>query len=142
MEPVAALREMQQMWLSLMRGSWSSIVVVPADPGTSARAVADALVEVARLEPVDQFQIIDAVGAAPAQGERLARDLASVVESGVRAVVVVDSLMHSLGGVPLVRDADVALLVVRLGSSNFDSVQSTIDIVGRERILGAVALPS
>jgi hypothetical protein len=35
----------------------------------------------------------------------------------------------------------VALLVVRLGSSNFEYIQSTIDIVGRERILGAVTLP-
>jgi len=64
-----------------------------------------------------------------------------VVGRGARAVVAVDSLMQSLGGTPLVRDADAVLLVVRLGVSNFDSVQSTIDIVGRERILGAVALP-
>jgi hypothetical protein len=140
--PGAALREMQQMWLSLMRGSWSSLVIVPTDPGTSARVVIGALVEAAHQEDVGRFEIIDAEGASPAHGERFAQELASVVAGGARAVVAVDSLMQSLGGTPLVRDAEAVLLVVRLGVSNFDSVQSTIDIVGRERILGAVALPS
>lgn len=140
--PGAALRELQQMWLSLMRGSWSSIVVVPTDPDTSVSAVTGALVDVAQIHQLDPFQIIDAAGAAVGHGERLAQEMASVVGSGTRAVVAVDSLMQSLAGVPLVRDAEAALLVVRLGVSNFDYVQSTIDIVGRERILGAVALPS
>jgi hypothetical protein len=140
--PGAALREMQQMWLSLMRGSWSSIAIVPTDPGTSARVVIGALLGAAHQDDVGRFEIIDAEGASAAHGERLAQHLASVVARGARAVVAVDSLMQSLGGVPLVRDADATLLVVRLGTSSFDSVQSTIDIVGRERILGAVALPS
>ena len=64
-----------------------------------------------------------------------------MVSGGSRAVAAVDSLMKSLGGVPLVRDAEAVLLVVRLGSSNFEYVQSTIDVVGRERIIGAVTLP-
>jgi hypothetical protein len=130
------------MWRSLLHGSWSSIVVVPTEPGTSARVVIAALVEAAHQENVGRFEIIDAEGASAAHGERLAQQVASVVAGGARAVIAVDSLMQSLGGTPLVRDADAALLVVRLGESNYDTVQSTIDIVGRERILGAVALPS
>jgi hypothetical protein len=137
----AAHREMQQMWLSLMHGSWSSIAVVPTDPGLSAKVVIGALLDAARQDDVGRFDVIDAEGASAAHGERLAQELASVVARGARAIVAVDSLMQSLGGTPLVRDADAVLLVVRLGVSNFDSVQSTIDIVGRERILGAVTLP-
>jgi hypothetical protein len=75
-----------------------------------------------------------------AEGERHAVALASLIARGVRAVMAVDSLMQSLGGVPLVRDADGVLLVVRPGASDLDSVQSTIEIVGRERILGTVVL--
>lgn len=130
------------MWLSLMAGGWSSLVVVPTDPGFSARVVTGVLVEVAASNDLGPFHIIDALGASPATGEQLAQELAAVVASGSRAVAAVDSLMQSLGGVPLVRDAEAVLLVVRLGSSNFEYVQSTIDIVGRERILGAVTLPS
>jgi hypothetical protein len=130
------------MWLSLMGGGWSSLVVVPTDPDVSARVVTGALAEVATFHDLGPFQIIDALGASPAVGEQLAKELASVVASGVRAVAAVDSLMQSLAGVHLVRDADAALLVVRLGPANFDYVQSTIDIIGRERILGAVTLPA
>jgi len=138
----APRHELRQMWLSLVRGNWSSIVIVPTDAGIPTRDVVGALLEAVALHEMERFQIIDAVGASPAHGELLAQDLASVVARGARAVVAVDSLMQSLGGTPLVRDADAALLVVRLGVSNYDTVQSTIDIVGRERILGAVALPS
>lgn len=135
------LRELQQMWLSLMRGGWSSLAVVPTDPDFSVRVVTGALAEVAAFHDLGPFQIIDALGASPAAGEQLAQQVASVVAAGSRAVAAVDSLMRSLGGVALVRDAEAVLLVVRPGTSNFDYVQSTIDIVGRERILGAVTLP-
>jgi hypothetical protein len=134
--------ELQQMWLSLMRGNWSSIVIVPTDADIPARVVIDALLEAAALHEMARFQVIDAVGVSPAAGERLAQELSSVVASGSRAIVAVDSIIQSLSGVPLVRDAKAALIVVRLGQSSFDHVQSTIDIVGRERILGAVTLPS
>ncbi len=129
------------MWLSLVRASWSSMVVVPTDPGSSAKAVTQALLEMERLDDFGPFRIVDAEGASPVSGEQLARDVAAAVAGGARAVVSVDPPVQSLGGIPLIRDADAALLVVRLGVSNFDSVQSTIDIVGRERILGAVTLP-
>lgn len=137
----ARFRDLQQMWLSLMRGRWWSMVVIPTDPDTSVLGVTRGLQEVARLRNVGPFRIIDAVGASPEVGERLAQEVASVIAGGARAVVAVDSLIRSLGGVPLVRDAEAALLVVRLGTANFEHVQSTIEIVGRERILGAVTLP-
>jgi len=137
----AAPSELQQMWLSLMSGNWSSMAVIPTDPGMSTKGVTAALVEVARLHDVGPFKIVDAEGASVAEGIRLAQEVAAVVASGTRAVVAVDSLMQSLSGVPLVRDADAALLVVRLGSSNFDWVQSTIDIIPPGRLVGSVALP-
>ena len=124
-----------------MRGSWSSIAVVPTDPGTSTRVVTSALVEVARLHDVGPFKVVDAEGASVAEGIRFAQEVAAIVAAGGRAVVAVDSLMKSLSGVPLVRDADAALLVVRLGSSNFGWVQSTIDIIPAGRVVGSVALP-
>ena len=55
---------------------------------------------------------------------------------------VVDSLMQSLAGVPLLRHAEVVLLVVRVSSSDPEGLRSTIDIVGPERIVGSVAVPS
>lgn len=130
------------MWLSLIRGDWSSMVVVPASAGASARAVTAALAEIAGLENTQRFKIIDAVGASVADGARLAHELAAAVASGTRTVAAVDSLVQSLGGVPLMMGADAALLVVELGVTDLDTVRTAIDIIGRDRILGTVALSS
>ena len=139
--PAEPLRhELQQMWLSLMRGDWSSLVVVPTDADIPARDVVAALQEGAASR-MGRFRVIDAVGVSTDDGERLAREMAAVVAGGTRVIVPVDSLMQCLSGAHLVRDAEAALLVVRLGASNLKYVQSTIDLVGRERILGAVTLP-
>lgn len=133
--------DLEQMWSSLLRGSWSSLAVVPADQGISAKVVTKALSEAVRAHGGGALAMIDATGASVAEGALLAKELASTIGAGSRAVVTVDSLMESLGGVALVRDVEAVLLVVRLGASNFDSVQSTIDIIGPGRILGSVALP-
>ncbi len=137
-----APRELRQLWLSLIRASWSSVAVVPVEPGASARTVTRALIETARLHELGAFKLIDAQGASIADGDRLVKELASSLKDGGRVVIAVDSLMESLGGIPLVMAADAALLLVRLGTSDFASARSTIDIIGRERILGCVALHS
>lgn len=138
--PPVITSELQQMWISLMRGSWSSIAVVPTAPDTSAKPVTDALLEVARHHDLGKFTIIDAAGASVADRMRLADDLANVVAGGTRAVVAVDSLLESLAGVHLVKDTDAVLLVVQIGSSSFHSMQSTIEIIGHGRIVGSVGL--
>jgi hypothetical protein len=129
------------MWLSLMQGDWSSIAVVPTDPGTSAKAVTSALEEIAQLHDVGPFTVVDAEGASIGEGERLSEQVLFMAAQGSRPVVAVDSLIQSLSGVPLIRGIDAVLLVVRLGSSNFEAVQSTIDIIEPRRIVGSVALP-
>ena len=138
--PEAPRHEIQQMWMSLMRGDWSSLVVIPTDGGIPARDVVGALHEAA-AHVIGRFQVIDAVGVSIDVGERLAREMATAVASGTRVVAAVDSPMQSPSGFHLVRGAQAALLVVRLGSSNLEYVRTTVELVGRERILGAVTLP-
>jgi hypothetical protein len=135
-------RELQQLWLSLMRGTWSSIAVVPADPGTSSREVTSALSDIALLHDLTPFKVFDANNASIADAERIARERAAAIAEGMRTVTAVDSLLSSLSAVSLVMAADAVLLVVRLGASEQASLHSTIDMIGRERILGCVALPA
>ena len=56
-------------------------------------------------------------------------------------VVVVDPVVQSATGVPVAMAADAVLLVVALGHTEQAAVQRTIELVGRERIIGAVTLP-
>jgi len=133
-------RELQQLWLQLVRSEWSSLVLIPTEPGTSARSVAGALVDMALFYDLGEFKIIDALGASLQDGVRLAKDLAAAVAKGSRVVVSVDAPMQNGGAMPLVMAAEAALLLVRLGASEVESTRSIIEIVGRARVIGAVAL--
>lgn len=66
----------------------------------------------------------------------------AAVEKGSRVVVVVDSVMRSLSGIPIIRASQEVLLVVRVGHGDPDGLNSTIGIVGADRIMGTVAIPS
>src|SRR5213075_380758 len=52
--PGSAEQDYQQLWFALLRGSWRSLALVPADAGGSAKEIAAALAYVGQLlhEPV------------------------------------------------------------------------------------------
>jgi len=137
-----ATRELDEMWESLLAASWNSLAVVPADHGTPVGLVTASLGAVAVRHSRGDFRLIDAQGATVQGGDLLSQDLAAAVKEGTRVIVVVDSLMRSLAGVPLVQQAEVVLLVVRISPSDPEGLRSTIGIVGPERIMGSVAVPS
>lgn len=136
------VRELEEMWESLLATGWASLAVVPADHDTPIDLVTRSFQTVAARHPGGAIRLIDAQGATMPEGEKLAGDLAFAVKEGTRVVLVVDSLMRSLAGVPLVRHAEVVLLVVRISPSDPEGLRSTIGIVGPERIMGSVAVPS
>lgn len=136
------MRELEDMWESILGSPWSSLAVLPTDHGTPVDLVASAFDAVARRHSANAPRIIDAQGATVPQGENLSRELESNVMAGERAVVIVDSVMRSLAGIPLLRSVDAILLVVRVGVSDLDAIASTLAIVGGDRVIGSVAVPS
>jgi len=133
-------RDLQRLWLSLTQESWASMAVVPTDPSDSARGVTGALIEIAGLYELSPIRIVDAGGVSLVEGARVAEHVESLVSTGARVVVAVDSPYHNPGAVPILNAVTAALLLVRLGSSDAATVHSAIAIVGRERILGCVAM--
>ena len=129
------------MWESLLHAGWRSLVVVPADHGTPVEVVTNALHAVSRRPGGEALKVVDASSATVAQGEGLAMQLKTLVDGGARVVAIVDSVMLSLAGIPLIRSAEEVLLVVRVGDGDPDGMTSTIGIVGPERIIGTVAVP-
>jgi hypothetical protein len=132
--------ELQQMWLQLVRSSWSSIVLIPTEPSTSGRAIASAITEMAPFYQLGEFKVINAEGASLQDGAQIARELAASASKGTRVVIAVDSPMENGGAMPLIMAADAALLLVRLGVSDLTSARKVVAFVGRERVLGAVAV--
>ncbi len=53
---------MQQLWFSIQRLPWASLVLLPADPETSAQDVGKALHEVGRLTMGERLRMLDARG--------------------------------------------------------------------------------
>jgi hypothetical protein len=141
-EPATCLvpREIQDAWLQLIRAKWSSLALVPTAPTTSSRPILDTLAAMADFYELGEFKLVNAEGASLHDSAGLAHELTLAPSKHSRIVVAVDSPAQNGGALPLVTAADALVLLVRLGSSNLAAIHTIIQMVGRERILGAVAL--
>ncbi len=139
-EPQPVPVELRRLWFAAVRREWSSLVVVPAHEGGSAIRVAEALVQIGSIHGSRPVRLIDARTHLLSEAARLVVEMTSCVAAGEIAIVVVDSVVGSETGIPLLLAADAALLCVTLGESDFVSAQRTIEMVGRERFLGSVVL--
>jgi hypothetical protein len=130
----------QQVWFAARQRPWTSLVVVPAHAGTSALFVAEALASVGALYGDRPVQLLNA------EGERLAdvaarlRSLGAIVGRQELVVVAVDAPAAQAASIPIARAVEAAILVVPLGESGFAEARHTMDLVGRDRFVGAVTL--
>ena len=137
------------LWFAVQRRPWSSLAVLPAGPGESALAVANALYDVGALVSGGPMRLLDARAVTLASSASFIVNMSSLVsapgerrQGGVqRAVVVLASVIDQLAGVPIVLSADAVLLTVVLGKTTLDSARRTLDLVGAERVLGCILVP-
>ena len=139
-EPQPVPVELRRLWFAALRREWSSLVVVPAHPGGSALQVAEALVQIGGIHGSRPVRLLDARTLVLKEAAKLVVEMSSWAAAGEVVIVVVDSVVWSETGIPLLLAADAALLCVTLGESDFDSAKRTIELVGRERFLGSVVL--
>jgi hypothetical protein len=132
--------DVQQLWLTLLRRPWRSIAVVPTDSHASARSVTASLLELSVLHDLEALRVFEGAGLALPQTVHLREEIAAAVTAGTRAVVGLGSFSTALEGVAVARATDAVLLVLRLGASTLGGVRETIEIVGRERVVGTVVL--
>jgi hypothetical protein len=52
----------------------------------------------------------------------------------------IDSPLHQARVLPLVRSADAVVLALSLGRTTFEAARQLVELVGRERVLGAVTI--
>ena len=153
-------RDISELWFATRRRPWKSLCLVPAAPGTSAVPLAEALtavgqlisrgsVTVVRAEAMDLSQIADFVarmtGQEPATtvwtaspGRAAPQGTLLPTGPGAQLLIAVDSVIENPLMLPVVLSADQVLLVVELGKTDLEAAQHTVNVLGRERILGAV----
>lgn len=138
-EPIP--NELLHLWTQLtQREKWSSLVVVPAQPGTSGLAAGRAIVSVGNQYRERPVRLINAEGLRPGAVSRLVRDIRAYVEQGGMIVTCIDSILTNPVGLEVALAAERALLWVPLGSTQFSVARRTLELIGKERFLGSVTL--
>jgi len=143
--PVPAVKPLpearwQQVWFAARRRPWSSLALVPAHPGTSALFVADAIAAVGRLHGQKTSKLVDAERAALPEVDDVLASVGAITGREELAVVAVACPLAQATSIPIARACDAALLVVPLGESRFADARRVMDLVGRDRFIGAVTL--
>jgi hypothetical protein len=140
--------EVQGLWFTLGRIPWRSLVVVPGGEGGSAAAVATALADVGRRLRVSPVTFL--VMAGPIDYASAGRIVASVAaptgetdEPGAkqgRVIVAIPPVVSEPLGIAITDAADAVVVCVEKGKTRMPSVRRTIELIGRERIVGCVLI--
>jgi hypothetical protein len=144
-------REVQELWFGLARLHWTSLVLVPADEGESAAALATSLAEVGRrlrdapvtfmilADPIDYAsagKVIAAVASSRRNGN------APPLEPSGRVIAAIQPVVVEPLGLAVTEAADAVVLCIELGHTGLAAARRTIELVGRDRIVGCVTVQS
>jgi hypothetical protein len=137
------------LWFKLARMQWRTLVLVPGDERASAVEVAAALADVGRRlrsgpvtflllsGPMDfeaAGKIVQAVG-------RRQEDASTGLREGEgRLLIAIPPVVVEPLGLAVTEVADAVVLCVSRGESRLRDAERTIELVGRERIVGALIL--
>jgi len=137
---------LQQLWFSIQRREWSSLVAVPADRDMPVMDFVKPLYDVGRLAMGDNLRLVDArevklTRTAPLIVEMTGAGRGPGSKGGERVLVVIDSVLSHPSGVPVALAADAALLCVEMGKTSLAAARETLQIVGAQRFLGCITLP-
>jgi len=130
----------QQIWFLALQQPWSSLVLVPAHPGFSALFVAEALADVGRLHGHRPVKLLNAERLDLPDIARVLGPLAALTSREERAVVAAECPLARAASIPIARAADVAVLVVPLGEGRFSDARRAMELVGRDRFVGAITV--
>lgn len=139
-KPPAPDVDWQRLWFAARQRAWSSLAIIPNEPGVDAHWIAESLVATGRVHGERPVSLLNAVGAQLDGVHQLIDALGTMTARGEWVIVPVDPIAQNPSAVPIVQATSAALLVVRLGESLLASARTAIETVGRERFLGSVVL--
>ena len=159
--PALPSRELQELWFATRRRDWRTLAVVPASPGSSALQIAQALGEVGGFIRMSPVHVVNAEGLDLSKIAALVMEITGTSTSSVwtmnapggnapsgwdpsaRAearIVALEPVVVNPLVLPLALAADAVLLTVELGKTELAAAKHTVDLIGRERIIGSVVI--
>ena len=146
---VTPSRDIQELWFGLARMHWTSLVLVPADEGESAAAVATSLADVGRRlrdapvtfmilgDPLDYASAGKIIAAVAAVGKG---ESAMPVAPTGKVIAAIQPVVVEPLGLALTDASDAVVVCIRVGRTRLASARRTIQLIGRDRIAGALLL--
>ena len=159
--PALPSRDLQELWFATRRRDWRTLVVVPGSPGcTSTLAIAKALGEVGGFIRMSPVRVINAEGMDLSKIATLVTDMTGTANSAVwtmnspanpgggwesqgrneATIVALDSVVVNPLVLPVALAADAVLLCVEVGKTALAAAKHTVELIGRERIIGSVVI--
>jgi hypothetical protein len=135
-----AVPRLHEQVAACSQGDWRWLVVVATEPGLSALPLAEAIAERCVMTGERRAKAWSGEDRSRAELSSLVSEVTNHLEAGGRAVVAIDALTGSRAGLPVALAADAALLCVHLGVSTTVNALRTVELLGRERFVGAVTL--
>jgi len=149
-------REVAELWFSLLRTKWTSLVLVPAHAGGSALPLAKQLCNVGSLHRGRAPRLISAEGMGLSEIAQITIDMTrgsswtmsgssvgagghDVAESGL-VIVALEPIVSNPLGTAIALSADAVLLCIETGVTTLESARHTIEQIGAERFIGSVML--
>lgn len=133
--------ELSHLWRAIQKSPWHSLAIVPADIATDARPIAEALVNTASLMLGKAPELLDGTGLQPAKAAMFILDMSLASQAREHgAVVVLDSVMANEACIPVAISADAVVLVATLKEATFAGFTRTLELLGRDRIVGCITL--
>jgi hypothetical protein len=126
-------------WFGLAHHPWTSVALVPANPGIALLTIANAIAAVGNSY-ADPVAVLTAQHVTPASARSLLVELARRNASGDRSIVATAWPLRDAGVIPIARAVDACVLIVRLGETTLREARETIACIGSERFLGSVTV--
>ena len=164
LEPRAAglpPREVQELWFATRRRVWKSLCLVPAAPGVSVLGIAEALAQVGRVirripitvlkaEGMDLAGVAEMVMQITGEVAPLAPTSTAWTSGSTRGglpdpisenspvIIASESVVSNPLILAVALAADSIVLCVTLGETDLPSARHSIELIGRERLMGVV----
>jgi hypothetical protein len=161
--PALPSRELQELWFASRRREWRTLVVLPAAPGSSALSIAKALGEVGGFIRMSPVRVINAEGLDLNRIASLVMDITGSAGASAWAlnppgnspspgwdsparneatIVALDPVVANPLVLPVALAADAVVLCVEVGKTSLAAARHTMELIGRERIVGCVLIHS
>jgi hypothetical protein len=136
----ALRRAAEAVWVASQKGAaWSSLALLPAEPGLRTDDLARAVAEVGSAQRGEPVEYLDLQSATLAASRPLAETLSDESRPFQRVVALgcpADDRVAEL----LANSAAAAVLIVEREATRVAAARRVLEIVGPERFLGAVVL--